>query len=814
MKISCNWLADYIGSSHTPEELADRITLAGLEVEDVEKIGAALLGVVIGKILEVDKHPDADRLTVCKVDIGTEISQIICGAPNVAAGQTVVVATIGTELPVKDKEGKNLLIRKAKIRGVESAGMICAEDELGLGDDHSGIIVLADSYTIGDSFDKAMNRTSDHILEISLTPNRPDATCHIGIARDLSAVFDTDLIDPRNTDFPLPDGSVLDGFNPQTVDSHPDVAIEIRNPELCNRYVGVMINGVTIAPSPQWLQDRIKAIGLRPLNNVVDATNFVLHELGQPLHAFDFDQLAGGKIIVQAFDKETPFKTLDGQERKVPAQSLFICDGDRPVALAGIMGGLNSEVTDSTKRILLESAWFEPTSIRRTSKALALQTDASYRFERGIDTDGAYTAAIRCARIIAHIAGGAIDERVLDVHPIQQEQPVVDLRHDRLVSIIGVDPGASEIDRILTRLGFGVELGDNSWRVSVPSWRPDVSREIDLIEEVARIFDYNRIPTPEQVSYVKPAAYSSREIFIRNVRNAVRAMNFREIQTISLLPDPMAVHFISKEDQVRTLNPISQDQAVLRPDLRYGFLRTAAYNFNRNASGVAMFEIGNVFTRKGESTWIPGIREETELLLGVAGLQHEASWNAPAQAWRASDLTSRLNTLFSRLGIDSKSIQIDLDGDRLTWKIGDITVAQLEQTDEVVRKAFDMKELSWTARIHLSVLEPIVSALGTRVFESIPKFPSIEYDAAFIVDSGISSIEMETEITRIAGPTLHQVVVFDVYEGSPLEKGTKSIGYRMSFMDKTKTLTISDVEPIIKKIVNRLDQQYKAKLRA
>jgi phenylalanyl-tRNA synthetase beta chain len=804
MKISCNWLSEYLSGSYSPETLAERITLAGLEVEEIIEHGRALPGVVIGKVLEVEKHPDADRLTVCKVDIGTEISQIVCGAPNVAQGQTVAVATVGTTLPIKDKEGNDLVLRRAKIRGVESAGMICAEDELGLSEDHSGIMILADELKVGMSFDEAMQRKSDHVLEISITPNRPDATCHLGVARDLSAVFDVDLVDPRK--------GLGKGY--QVSDSHEAVKIEIKHPEACHRYVGVLIEGVTIAPSPQWLQDRIKAIGLRPLNNVVDATNYVLHELGQPLHAFDFEQLRGKKIIVQHFDTIHNFKTLDGQERKVPSGSLFICDQDGPVALAGIMGGENSEVTDATKHILLESAWFEPTGIRRTSKQLALQTDASYRFERGIDPAGTLDAAIRCAELIVDIAGGKVNPKVVDLHPIKNESLEVELRHQRLVSVIGVDPGKETIERIFRRLGFGTKATDSGWKVMIPSWRPDVEREIDLIEEIARIVDYNTIPTPEQVAYVKPASFSPWELFMREVRGIVRAMNFREIQTISLLPDTMSSYFIDPSDHVRTLNPISQDQAVLRPDLRYGFLRTAAYNFNRNIPGLALFEIGNVFRKSGKSTWIKGINEEVHLLMGLAGVQNQATWSNSERLWSLGDLKGRVNTFFDRLGFSENSRICTLRGDDLVWSIQGVEIAVLRSTDQVLKTAFDLKPSSWTVEINLTALEPFYTRMGTRSFKAIPKFPSIEYDAAFVVDSGLTSLRLETDIRSIAGELLTDMYVFDVYEGSGLGEGKKSIAYRMIFMDKSKTLTISDVDPIIKNIVKELSKRHGALLRS
>jgi phenylalanyl-tRNA synthetase beta chain len=814
MKLSTHWLADYLPASDTPEALAHRITLAGHEVEEILEYGHPLPGVVIGKVLEVSAHPNADRLRVCQVDVGSETVQIVCGAPNVAAGQTVAVATVGTRLPLKDKNGNLLEIQKAAIRGVESVGMICAEDELGIGEDHSGILVLEEHHSAGMAFDQAMQRRSDQVLELSLTPNRPDATCHLGIARDLSAVYDLDLLDPRRQDLSFPDQSIPATFNPVVGTNHPEFSIEIKEEALCHRYVGVLIRKVSIAPSPSWLQHRLKAIGLRPINNVVDATNYVLHELGQPLHAFDLDHIHTKTIRVQTFEHETSFTTLDSQTRKVPAGSLFICDGDTPVALAGIMGGENSEVQAQTQNILLESAWFEPVGIRRTSKQLALQTDASYRFERGVDATGVLDAALRCARLIAHISGGEIDERVVDLYPVKTPSPKVHLRHARLEAIIGMSIEASRVEQLLGRLGFRLAAEADGWQIQVPGWRPDVEREIDLIEEVARIIDYNAIPAPAKVSYVKPTPLPHRELFLRKLREMVSGIGFREIQTISLLPDPIAEHFVSEQERVRTLNPISIDQAVMRPDLRFGFLRTAAYNFNRAASGVALFEMGNVFRKSEQGSWIKGIAEDTRLLIGISGEKQAASWHQTGQAWHWTDLKAIVMSVLDRVGVPQSLPEIVGDSDGLIWKHNGQVLVVMEKASEALKAAFDLKQDAWMAEFHVTQLETLVLGLPEKTYQPISKFPKIEYDAAFIVDAHLSASALEQVVREHAGENLKEIYVFDVYEGKGIPDQQKSIAFRMHFLDPTKTLTITDVDHIIKKTAIKLEQQFGARLRS
>jgi phenylalanyl-tRNA synthetase beta chain len=438
MKISYNWLKQYLNINITPEETAEKLTLLGLEVEEIEEIGSDFEGFVAGEVLTVREHPNADKLVLCDVNTGDEKVQIVCGAPNVSAGQIVPVAKVGATLPVPMKDGNYLTIKKAKLRGETSRGMICSEAELGLSDDQTGIMVLKENTKPGTPLKHVLNAEKDTVFEIGLTPNRPDAACHIGVARDLSAVIDSGLDHPYKEKEAEVTGSLDDEIN-----------ISIEDPEKCHRYVGLIVENVTVGESPAWLKNRLLSIGLRPINNVVDATNYVLHEIGQPLHAFDYDLIGGKKIVVKSFDEEITFTTLDSIERKVPADSLFICDGNGPVAIAGVMGGENSEVTEKTSKILIESAWFNPSSVRKTSKLLALQTDSSYRFERGIDPNLQLKAAKRAAELIAEIAGGKILEGAGDVHPVKTEARKVSVRISRINRLLGTELDKKQVTSIL-----------------------------------------------------------------------------------------------------------------------------------------------------------------------------------------------------------------------------------------------------------------------------------------------------------------------------------------------------------------------------
>ncbi len=803
MKISLNWLKDYIDTDLSVEQIDDKLTLAGLEVEGVEHIGSKLHGVVVGKVLTCEDHPNADRLKVCNVDIGTEDVSIICGAPNVAAGQTVPVATVGTTLPVTDKDGKHLTLRKAKIRGVHSYGMICAEDELGLSNDHSGIMVLDDSFKPGTPFSEVWPLYEDDVFEIALTPNRPDAASHIGVARDLTAVENLPLKKPEVT-IPNPGSEVGE-----------KLGVEIKNPEKCHRYVAKVIEDVTISESPDWLKNRLKTIGLRPVNNVVDATNYVLHEMGQPLHAFDYDRVAGKKIVVQSFDKKTKFTTLDDVERDVSADGLFICDGEKPVALAGIMGGGNSEIHSGTKTVLLESAYFEPVGIRKTSKALALQTDASYRFERGIDPNVTLVAAERCAKIIADIAGGNIVDGYIDEHPVKTIPEKLTLRISYLNKVLGTEFKLEDAAEILRRLEINVENKDkDTITCLVPTFRPDIEREIDLIEEVARIFDYNKIPAPEFVRYIRPAPLPFSEIFTNKVKTAARSLGFQEIFSNSLLPDKASKFADNPKDIISTLNPISRDQALLRPDLLYGFLRSAAWNFNRSSEAVRFFEVGDIFQRSDNGTYLDGVLEEAHLLLGISGFKHVEHWRSKPEQYSFFDLKESVNGFLKSLGLVNHVIERQSDNGLLLYFLDDTHVGTIQKVSNTYCKHFEIDYPAYAAEFSLTRLARFLEQQPDRIFTDISKFPTIDYDIAFVLDKNVSSGDLENTIREVAGDRLIGLRVFDVYEGESVGDDKKSIAYRLLFLDKSKTLTISDVEPIIQKITKLANKRFSAKLRS
>ena len=807
MKYSYNWLSRYLSKIPSPQDAADKLTLTGLEVEDIEQTGSDLEGIVVGEVLDVQSHPDADRLVVCQVDIGSgEPSQIVCGAPNVAAGQKVAVATVGSVLPKPLSDGSPFKIRKAKIRGQKSAGMICAEDELGLGDDHSGILVLNNELKPGTPFSDVSGLSRDFVFEIGLTPNRPDATCHLGVARDLAAVTDAELRKPLDN---LPEAS--SGLKKD--------AITIADTDKCHRYVGIVVRGVTIGESPDWLKELLRAIGLRPLNNVVDITNFVLHELGQPLHAFDLHRLAGQRIDVRSFDKDIPFTTLDDVERTVPAGSLFICDGEKPVALAGVMGGVNSEISKETTDLLIESAWFEPVGIRKTSRTLALQTDSSYRFERGVDPDVTKNAALRCAELILELCGGTI-EGMEDVHPVKTDPEVVSLRHDRLSAILGTELAPETAENILNRLEIGTErekTNDLAWNCTIPTFRPDITTEIDLIEEVARIYDYNNIPDPERITITSPDPVPFGELFREKVRQAAVGAGLSEIYTNSLLPERFMESLGGASTVVPTLNPITKDQALLRTGLLYGFLRSTAYNFNRGAVGVRFFEIGNIFRKdKNGGTWIRGIHEATHLHVGVAGSTHSDHWKTPARTFDLFDLKAIVEAILVQLDIKELTTWKTSEGSLKIFSdhLDGAVIGTLSPVSALWKKQTDLEADAFSAEVDIDLLQQLALQKVSKTYKPVSRFPSFEFDLALVVDKQVASGDLVTQMQKVAGDQLIRVEVFDVFEGGSLEKKQKSIAFRLTFQDNAKTLTINDVDPVIQKILKQLGADFSAELRS
>jgi phenylalanyl-tRNA synthetase beta chain len=803
MKISYNWLKQYLDFDLTPEETDEKLTLLGLEVEGAETIGSDFEHFVVGEVKKVRPHPNADKLVLCDVDLGDETVQIACGAPNVSANQKVPVAKVGATLPVPMEDGSYLTIKKAKLRGETSNGMICSESELGLSDDHSGIMVMDDSIETGTSLKKALDLDKDTVFEVALTPNRPDASCHIGVARDLSAVTDEELKNPYSE------------IEEKKSSSNDDISITIEDEDKCHRYVGIVVDNVKVGESPNWLKNRLTAIGLRPINNVVDITNFVNHEISQPLHAFDYDLIGNKEIIVKSYDEDKKFTTLDSMERTVPAGSLFICDGNGPVAIAGVMGGENSEVTEGTTKILIESAYFDPSSIRKTSKSLALQTDSSYRFERGIDPTIQQKAAWRAARLIADLTGGSVNENVVDVYPVKTETIEVSLRVSRVNHLLGTDLDKETVENILSKLEIEVSSSDDDKLICmVPTFRPDITREVDLIEEVGRVFDYNNIPRPDSSPFISPQPLSDQEEFQERLRNLVKSLRYKEISTNSLLSKKEADLLADEDLQIHTLNPVSQENTTLRTHLAGGFLKAVQYNLNRNATQLRFFEIGHIFRKSDEGTWIDGVEEHVHLYLGLCGQSKKDDWQGDENDFSIFDLKADLEAIFDNLGISDSLVSEAEGNNTIVYKYANQEVSYLKRIDSELLKGFDIETDVYGAEIDLTLLLQYGVGKKDVTYKPIVKFPTFEFDAAFTVDKSIRAGELSKQIKETAGDILQSVSVFDVYEGENLGKDKKSIAFRLTFLDSTKTLNIKDVEPVVQKIVQKLEQSVGAKLRS
>jgi phenylalanyl-tRNA synthetase beta chain len=826
MIISTNWLSDYVAHGLSTNELSDHLTMCGLEVESVETVGTDLTGVVIGHVIESGQHPNADRLSVCRVDLGSgEPVQIVCGAPNVAAGQKVAVATVGTtlQLPSRDNPDERVPVtmKKAKIRGEESFGMICAQDELGLGSDHSGILVLDDAATIGQPFGDYLSAkgsaVSDNAIDIAITPNRPDAISHLGIARDIAALTRTHVKLPALT-LPENGGAASDA-----------VSVSIESPQVCSRYVGMLVKGVTVAESPDWMQQRLIAIGLRPRNNIVDITNYVMYECGQPLHAFDYDQVGGSKIIVRQTSAESVFTTLDSKERTLPSGTLMICDGDREVAIAGVMGGENSEVTDTTANVLIESAYFDPSTIRRTAKALGLQTDASYRFERGIDTEGQAWAAARAAQLMVEYAGGTLVEGMVDCHPVHHEVRSVSVRANRVNSIVGTEIESSEIVRLLEAIGFVVETTQGSppvWNVTIPSWRPDVGREIDVIEEVARLFGFDNIPEPthSKLPNFTPGTDGVR-LLRERARDVLSGAGFRETYTNSMLSQEVAEKFNSsllpggrfKGEVVQTLNPITTEMATLRPSMLPGLLKVIGHNQNHGQASIRLFEFGRVHTKRHTDRTMVGDYTETEtLVVAGAGKWNEQGWYGDAREADLFDLKGVVNLVLSACGLSSATYaeaqSDDLTASAIDVKIGKRWIGVIIQVASDVASAYSLRSPAFVAELDWNAIAEMADGgLRTR-FQAVSRFPIVERDIAVVVKRAQPAGPMLAAIQRAGQPLLKEALVFDLYEGEHVADDEKSIAFGLRF-GADRTLRDKDVDKAVNKVLGALKHQFEARLR-
>jgi len=821
MKISYAWLQDYVKHNLSPEALDELLTMSGLEVEEIATVGESLDGVIVGHVLEAAQHPNADRLRVCRVELGDEETvQIVCGAPNVASGQKVAVALVGSQLPNPEKPEKPIRIKKAKMRGEVSMGMICAEDELGLSDNHSGIMVLPDDALVGQPFATYLashgRSMSDHVLDIAITPNRPDAISHVGVARDVAALQRTPLIRP---DVLLPAAGG---------EAAQHITVDIHAPEGCGRYVAMVVRDIRVQESPNWLKRRLEVIGLRPRNNVVDITNYVMHECGQPLHAFDYDQIADKRIIVRFTEQEHPFTTLDAKRRTLPTGTLMIADAERDVAIAGIMGGENSEVTDGTTNVLIESAYFDPSTIRRTSKLLQLQTDASYRFERGVDSDGQVWAAARAAQLMHEYGGGEIVPGMVDEHPRPTPIKHVSLRIARIPRILGVEIDAHTAKRLLTAIGFEVSVqASGILSCSVPSFRPDVTREIDLIEEVGRLFGYDRVPetTHSLVPSHTPLELPSHTIR-RMVFSLLTGLGIREIYTNSMLPKAKAEHFLLPALQgfaddagvVETLNPISQEMAALRPTLLPGMLQVMSHNWNHGQRVLRFAEVGHVFHRtRGDTSYIPGYGERESALIAMSGEQTTGAWDTPPRPADLFDMKGLVEHLLSSLRIPRVRMTegeapTTLTAYHLNIVSGKRPLGYVARLSDHLAEEHDLKEPVFFAELDWqAVVEAATPHLMVR-YRDVSRFPVVDRDLAFLVDATTPAGRMLDTIRKAGQPLLQNASVFDLYQGEGIEAQKKSIAFSLRFASK-RTLKDAEVDARIKAIVGQLEIRHQAILR-
>ncbi len=821
MKVSLNWLKDYLNIEESPEKVAEWLTDCGLEVEGLEKtesIKGGLKGVVIGEVLTCEKPPDADRLSLTTVDIGTEVVPIVCGAPNVAKGQKVVVATLGSTLFTHS--GESFEINKAKIRGQESMGMICAEDELGLSDNHDGIMVLDTDARPGSPAADFFKIETDYCIEIGLTPNRIDAASHLGVARDLAAVM-AHLKPGKTTGIKKPDISRF-----SIDDTSTPIEIIIEDPEACPRYAGLCISGVTVQESPDWLKNRLKIIGLKPINNLVDITNFVLHETGQPLHAFDYDKITGNKVVVSKSPKDTPFITLDEEEIKLTGDDLMICNTEDPMCMGGILGGIDSGVTEATQNIFLESAYFNPANIRRSSKHHAINTDASFRFERGADPQMTLFALKRAALLIKEIAGGKISSEVLDVYPGPVNPWQIDFRYETADRLIGKVIGRDEIKNILTSLEMVIKKETpDGLLLEVPPFKVDVTREADVVEEILRIYGYNNVELPERLhSSIVSTPRPDKEKIQNIASDMLSSRGFVEIMNNSLTKASYYNSDLFDEKSiVRILNPLSQDLGVMRRTLFFGGMETVAWNQNRRVHDLKIFEFGKVYEREPEKKKarpdkLPGYREQRVLDIFMTGNLQSESWNLPQKPVSLFDLKAEVIHLLKRMNIpmeDASLQEIHSEGFLETGLRYTMNGKLLLEVGEVARKylkSFDLKQevfyatISWELVLQLLDRKPIV-------FKEIPRFPEVRRDLALLLAKDVRFEDINALARRTERRLLRNVRLFDIYTDEKMGSDVKSYAVSFTLQDEAKTLTDKEIDGVMGKITATLQKELNAAIR-
>jgi len=814
-------LKDLAGIEHGPEELAVLLTDTGLEVESLtrfENVRGGLRGVVTGEVISCEKHPDADRLTLTRVDTGQgEPLPIVCGAPNVRPGQKVLVARVGATLYTP--EGA-LEIKKARIRGQVSEGMICAEDELGLGHSHDGIMVLPGDTPVGMPANGLFEVVEDWVFEIGLTPNRIDAASHLGVARDILAVVNHRQGAGTMT-LKLPDVS---RFAPDNRDRVIPVSIE--DPAACPRYCGLTVSGLRVQDSPSWLKHRLQAIGLKPINNVVDITNFVLHELGQPLHAFDADRITGDRVIVRKPPKGTAFETLDEDTLELSGEDLMICNEEEPMCMAGILGGIHSGVTAATTNIFLESACFDPVTIRRSSNRYGIKTDASFRFERGADPNMAPVALKRAALLIKEVAGGRISSDLVDVYPVKTEPARVTYRYEQAGRLMGKAIPPEQVKGILRDLDFIVlEEDEQGLLLQVPAYRVDVTREADVVEEVLRIYGYNEIGMPGKLhSSIVLSPKPDKEKLQNMVSDMLSAQGFFEIMNNSLVPGShYSLPGFDPDRSVGILNPLSQDLGVLRQDLVFGGLEVIAFNQNRRWLDMKLYEFGNIYQvlAAGGTTnmGLERYRERAMLDLWVTGRKRPETWNAPDGLVDFFDLKSAVHNVFQRLGLGLDKMEETVQKDkapydyRLKFSLEGETLARAGLLSPAIQKHFDLRNPVYHASFEWERLMALASRQDLRYAE-VPRFPEVRRDLALLVNREVSFGAIEKLAYLTGGQLLRQVKLFDVYEDeSKLGAGKKSYAVSFVLQDWQKTLTDKEIDKVMQGLSRTFTRELKAEIR-
>lgn len=800
MKISNNWLSDYIKTDLKTDKIGEYLTDIGLEVEGIEKFEAikgSLAGIVVGKVLTCEQHPNADKLKKTTVDVGNgKILNIVCGAPNVAAGQTVPVAVEGTTIHTKD--GGSFEIKEAKIRGEVSQGMICAEDEMGLSDDHGGIMILDETkYEVGKDFAYYFDLANDEVYEIGLTPNRTDAMSHYGVARDLNAFLSSNQIKSefeKVVSIPL------------NTEGTTDFQLEVEDSTLCPRYIGAVIENVKVADSPEWLKNRLKAIGLSPINNIVDITNYVLHGFGQPLHAFDAGKIAGKKVKVGVNPEGTKFTTLDGVERTLNCSEIMIKDGDNnPMCIAGVFGGQHSGVSEETTTIFLESAYFNPVAVRKGAKFHGLNTDASFRFERGVDPNNTRTAITHAIKMIEEIAGGKMAGGLLEHYPEKIGNHYVILKFSKVDQILGTILHREKIKEILKSLDIEIlnEI-QNGLEISVPAYRADVTREIDVIEEILRIYGYNKIDSPQKISFTPvKLSFDDQDALENSWARTLQSNGFNEVMNNSL------TSVKDETDAVKLLNPLSGDLAFMRKSLLEGLLQNADYNIKRKNQDVKFFELGKIYHKKSK------YEERKQLAILVSGRNTAENWLQPKSATDFYYLKSYVKILLDKLNlkIEEKPLDDSRFSDALELVSDSRTVARLGKVSPELLTDADISQDCFYAEIELEVCQELRSK-GNLKFVDIPKFNRIRRDLALLIDKKVTYADLYKAAKKNPSKYLKNINLFDVYEGKNLPENKKSYAMSFELLNEEKTLEEKEITEVMNSLIKTFQKEFSAELRS